>query len=365
MRVAHYASACRGITMGKFVTQTLTFARRKPNKPCDLLDFDKGVFIVTNYAERREHREAEERWIERMNESAYDTSINNCEHIINDILYTTPQTNQADTKTCCSNFIGYFVSEFPICVFLYPILIFIMVPNTIIVRLCAEYQLLGSAFLIEFANTGNSTFDVPDVDHSLIDNVDQVKGTLEEIKDKMKYNLTYDEDVMGNITDLLTNPVVSYLASSETEKARSDLFVACVSAEWSLDAALSFYFFAFGHASMTRYIPDKTLVIGFMVRIISMFCKYVLQLVIPLLLGLHLLINVKYFYPIYILISFLFRFIFTVLFRLLFDTVCGKGALEQDVSEKKFVTCMPLVVFVLSTFMFSIFILLTPVLLYS
>ena len=320
MTVAHYASAMSGggNTKGKFVTQTLTFAKNKPNKPCDLLDFDKGVFIVTTDAARRDKREAEERWTERMNESAYDTNINNCEHIINDILYKKLLTNQADTKPFLTHLVGYIVNDIKIVIVLYTILICIMYPMTRHWRCKVELQLLGGAILIDFANANNGTFDVPDVHDGIIYQVDDLKKELEEIKNKMKQKqIIFNENTMANITTLLTNPLVSKMAW-DTKSVGGVIFPIYIIMEVFLDFSLSFYFFTFGHTPLTRYniqIPKKDN--KFCVILNSTMTKALLELIIVYIL--MFLQKIEYFFTICIILSFISRFVFTVLIGWLFD----------------------------------------------
>ena len=357
MTVVHYASAISfgGNTMGKFVTQRIALVRSTPNKPCDLLDFDKGVYIVTTDAVRRDPREAEQRLTERMNESAYDTRFNNCEHIINDILYTTQLSNQADNFRCCSQIIAYCANDIKILFVLYTYLLLVGYPTIKDWRHNVEFQLLGGAILIDFANISNDTFDVPDMHDSLMDQVDKVKRGLEEIKDKMKHNHTFNEHVMENITALLTNPLVSEIAYPMTTRAEEDIFLKCIGIDCLLDLALSLYFFALGEACLTRYIPESKLIIRHKVRFCSSPCKLLLQgliYVILILTNLRNIVNREYFFPIYIAFSNISRFCFTVLFGWLFDKPNNRVAKPSNHEDRRLyytslITCFVLTVIVI------------------
>ena len=74
MTVAHYSPTLPVLvgnskTFGKFIIETFQFEEDKPKQPCNILDFVKGVYIVSSSSDRRSRHEAVFRLLSRQNEN--------------------------------------------------------------------------------------------------------------------------------------------------------------------------------------------------------------------------------------------------------------------------------------------------------
>ena len=213
MVVAHYSSTF-GFT-GRFILQTYKLAIDKPNKPCDILDFEKGVYIVQHPAERRGKIEAKSCLVQRLNESLYNTNVNNCEHIVNDILYRTEMTNQADTRVCITNIIGSAINLMPNVSIQLCLSIFLIASMISTLARRSFNQILLSALLFPIADEGNETCDISNVGQNILG---QLSMEVEKVKEVMlKLNYTFGENARDNITAMLDNSIVCKFANEIAE----------------------------------------------------------------------------------------------------------------------------------------------------
>ena len=88
--VAHYTKdqniSLDGGSVGKFKLQRFLLNAENNEKPCSILDFDRGVYHVVSQNSKTTRREHICRLLERLNETLYNVNVNNCEHIINYIM---------------------------------------------------------------------------------------------------------------------------------------------------------------------------------------------------------------------------------------------------------------------------------------
>ena len=222
MVVAHYTNTfpvLAGIaeSAGEFVIDKFVLDRNKPNQPCDLLDFSKGVFIVTPvWADLLNPRDAIIRLMERLYESKYNVTTNNCEHVVNYILCETPLENQADTQCCRSNIVGGLVHNIKNVgikiVLLIPFLGALLASS----GGGSHVEILASAFYFYTTNQGADICVLSETGQNAIDHIQaeilEVRPVLEDIL--KKHNYTYYENVTVFVSNMLNNPFVCEAANS-------------------------------------------------------------------------------------------------------------------------------------------------------
>ena len=230
MTVAHYTDTFpvfAGIaeSVGEFVVDTFTLEKDRPDEPCDLLDFSKGVYIVTPLAERRNYNDLISRLLQRMNESKYNVTTNNCEHVVNDILYDTTLENQSDSKCCKSNIVGGMINN----VKNMGMKIVLLIPflGALLGSLGrrSHVKILASAFYFSLAYEDNDTCALSNIGQNAIDSIQQeILGLTDILEDVLKkHNYTFDENVQSNVSEMLTNPLVCEAANSISENDISDI----------------------------------------------------------------------------------------------------------------------------------------------
>ena len=243
MTVAHYSPVLPVLignskTFGKFVIETFQFEEQdnsspreesgpcclsscpnKPKKPCNILDFSEGVYLVPSSSERRSRHEAVFRLLKRQNESQYNVCFNNCEHIVNDILYKTPTSNQSESMVCCSNIIGGLLD-------LRGIGVRIVMMVLIVAALLGGFvrqtliRVLASAIVISLEDKGENTCNHTDLGAFIIRNLLQkeINRTITYLKNR---EIDLHDITLTKLHEMLSNSLV---CSTADFLARIDIY---------------------------------------------------------------------------------------------------------------------------------------------
>ena len=183
----------------------------KLKKPCNILDFSEGVYIVSSSSERRSRHDAVVRLLERQNESQYNVCFNNCEHIVNDILYKTPTSNQSESMVCCSNIIGGLLDLRGIGVRIVTMVLIVSALLGVFIRQTL-IRVLASAVVMSLNEKGENACNATVLGTFIIRNVQkEINRTVAYLKNRQ---IEVNDGILGNITEMLSNSLVCSTADS-------------------------------------------------------------------------------------------------------------------------------------------------------
>ena len=334
MTVAHYAYAPTHLaiigasdTAGKFILQTFQFRERNPEKPCGLLDFLRGVYIVRRTADRRDRRDAIFRMVQRLDESKYNLSTNNCEHIVDDILYKTQQINQAGTNICRTNICGWIVNYAK-----ETVIYFFFITLFMMCLVLTEFQNVGigilvSAIYFHLDTNVNISTDPSSLGVSMTS--DAPKYLVEDMEDVlsavlMKHNRTFDKNIIGNVSIILTHSLVLETADLVTKRFVFNVLSLSILCPATIDLFLTEMYITNGLKPLGRKELDKFIHKERFVRSLAMifayptasYCGY------PFLINTSSPTNL--FLAVNIVCMIVFRCTYLYLFGKAYDTACLK-----------------------------------------
>ena len=190
----------------------------KPKKPCNVLDFSEGVYIVSSSSERRSRHDAVVRLLERQNESQYNVCFNNCEHIVNDILYETPTSNQSESMVCCSNIIGGLLDLRGIGVRIVMMVLVVSALLGVFIRQ-TQIRVLASAVVMSLNEKGENACNATVLSTFIIG---IVQKEINRTVAYLKYRQTEVNDgILENINEMLSNSLV---CSTADHLARIEIY---------------------------------------------------------------------------------------------------------------------------------------------
>ena len=334
MTVAHYTDTfpvLAGIanSVGEFVVDTFTLERNNTNKPCDLLDFSKGVYIVTPNGKRvrRSHNDAIFRLLQRMNESKYNVTTNNCEHVVNEILYEAHLDNQADLTCCRSNIVGGIVNNIKNM----GVKIVLLIPflGALFGSLgrCSHVKILASAFYFYTTNEGVDECVLSNLGQNTMNNIrKEILGMKDVLEDVLKkHNYTFNGNVTSSLSEMLTNPLVCEAANFLSNNDASYILQLSIMVPLVIEMYLSLNVCVHYLGTLLGKILNKVITREYVVQ----FFAWVFANGTIGVLGYVTLTHGKshpfiWFCVLYVLLGVVSRFLFTMVFGCILDKILAK-----------------------------------------